>query len=432
MPFLIPTHKTRPITTQRLWAALRLTGWCLLAGGIGVAPVPVMAGFQLNLPPAAESPAPVVPLEPGQTPPDAGTPTQLPALSETTPGVPARSDLMPVPLAPVATLAPAMPAGMPVTVMPPLVVDRQDQGQPLEGFGRNIPMVVALKQILPANYGFTLEQGVSSATSVSWNGGKPWRAILSDMLAAARLAFQEDGQIIKISPVGLGGRPGMGLTALSREVKPDAPPAVPVVKEAPPVVVEKMPPMTPPPPESTPPRNIEPLQLPSLQPEADIAAADLPALGLPPVNQEKNPESGAASEDKAPIVKDHRPEAKPLALEPALPSIPPGELVAPSMNSMPPLQPTASEVWHAEPGDRLHSIIKKWCARAHVELVWATEYDYPVQASMHFSGSFEEAVRGLLTGFVEARPQPYGRLHDNPAVGQRTLVIETRGNTNND
>jgi len=62
--------------------------------------------------------------------------------------------------------------------------------------------------------------------------------------------------------------------------------------------------------------------------------------------------------------------------------------------------------------------------------VWSTEYDYPVQASASFSGSFEEAVRDLLSGFVDAKPQPFGRLHDNPSVGQRILVIQTRGNTN--
>ena len=84
--------------------------------------------------------------------------------------------------------------------------------------------------------------------------------------------------------------------------------------------------------------------------------------------------------------------------------------------------------WSVEAGTMLRETLEAWCRRAGVELYWSSEYDFPIRASATLTGSFEEAVRDLLTGFEGARPQPFGRLHVNPAAGQTLLIISVRGN----
>ena len=89
---------------------------------------------------------------------------------------------------------------------------------------------------------------------------------------------------------------------------------------------------------------------------------------------------------------------------------------------------SSADGWSAERGDTLHKVLTEWCRRSNVELQWLAEYDYPIEGSTHFNASFEDAVRGLLAGFDQARPQPIGELHTNSIAGQKVLVVQVRGN----
>ena len=87
------------------------------------------------------------------------------------------------------------------------------------------------------------------------------------------------------------------------------------------------------------------------------------------------------------------------------------------------------DTWTATRGDTLHKALQEWSRRAGTEFEWLAEYDYPLQASISFTGTYEEAVRSLLSGFEDAHPQPVAELHANPGAGQMVLVIQTRGNS---
>jgi Toxin co-regulated pilus biosynthesis protein Q len=87
-----------------------------------------------------------------------------------------------------------------------------------------------------------------------------------------------------------------------------------------------------------------------------------------------------------------------------------------------------SQTWEARPGQTLRALLQEWCARVGAELNWTAEFDYPIMASMNMTGTFEEAVRVLLTGFDGAKPTPRGRLHFNPAAGQSILIVTADGN----
>ncbi len=50
------------------------------------------------------------------------------------------------------------------------------------GFAKDIPLVMALRQIVPAQYAFSFSDGINPGVLVSWNGGKPWDVVLNDIL----------------------------------------------------------------------------------------------------------------------------------------------------------------------------------------------------------------------------------------------------------
>lgn len=51
------------------------------------------------------------------------------------------------------------------------------------GFGRDLPLALALSQVVPPEYAFSFATDVNAGESVSWQGGKPWNEVLNDMLA---------------------------------------------------------------------------------------------------------------------------------------------------------------------------------------------------------------------------------------------------------
>lgn len=133
---------------------------------------------------AAEAPVPLVPVRQMSAPPKAPV-----ALFEPAPEL-ARVE-RPAPVQNLETLAP--PAKL--NAEPLVEVSSSEEGQ-LEGFGRNLPLAMAVTQVLPAGYSVSFAKGVNPGDKVSWSGGKPWRQALSDMLASRRLAFKaEEGRI---------------------------------------------------------------------------------------------------------------------------------------------------------------------------------------------------------------------------------------------
>ena len=84
--------------------------------------------------------------------------------------------------------------------------------------------------------------------------------------------------------------------------------------------------------------------------------------------------------------------------------------------------------WTAARGETLHAVLSRWSEQAGVQLVWTSQYDFPLQASIALDGNFENAVRTVLGAFANASPRPVGRLHRQASYGARVLIVQTRGN----
>ena len=227
-------------------------------------------------------------------------------------------------------LMPHAPNDMGMVSAPQGTTTLTPSAEVVRGFAKQVPLAVALRQILPPGYGFSVDPDVDLGVLISFQGGKPWRDTLKDALEPAGLAMHEDGQMVTV------GRAENMVISTSLVAPHAMAPSQPV----------------------------------------DMPATE--AMSMAPTNE--------------PVV----------------------------------------EKWQASRGDSLHKIVQAWSERANVELNWLAEYDYPLQASVSFSGTYEDAVRNLLTGFQEASPQPIAKLHLNPALGQKVMIVETRGNNYSD
>jgi len=74
----------------------------------------------------------------------------------------------------------------------------QNLVEDVQGFGKNLPLVLALNQIVPSGYAYAFSQEVDPGTIVSWEGGKSWTAVLEEMLAPTSLdvTFNENRILI--------------------------------------------------------------------------------------------------------------------------------------------------------------------------------------------------------------------------------------------
>jgi hypothetical protein len=231
----------------------------------------------------------------------------------------------------------------------------------VHGFAKAVPVVVALRQILPSGYAFSIDPNIDMGTLVSFQGGRGWRETLHSAFVSVGLEFQERGQMVEVTYAG----------------------------------------------------------------DAHVSARQ--AIAVPY-------QSGA--------------EPRTLALPPSAMIAPASSVTVNETSMIPPMasQPTnittmgsdiggadlAEQTWTAERGASLHKILGEWAQRAHVEMNWLAEYDYPIDASVSYTGSFKDAVRNILAGFETAHPQPVAELHNNAALGQMVLIIQVRGNTGTD
>ncbi len=71
------------------------------------------------------------------------------------------------------------------------------------GFGRDLPLALALSQVVPAEYSYSFGLNVDAGTTVSWQGGKPWNEVLQDMLSQSGLRADLRGKQVMVKTAGL-------------------------------------------------------------------------------------------------------------------------------------------------------------------------------------------------------------------------------------
>lgn len=118
----------------------------------------------------------------------------------------------------------------PVQTMP--LPATQSNYQVVEGFGRDLPLVMAVRQIVPDQYGYAFAEGTPLNATVSWEGGRAWDQVLYEVLSPLGYKAAIGNQLVSVMP-----STASGLSASATYVQPA--PAVQVTA-APEPIVEKV------------------------------------------------------------------------------------------------------------------------------------------------------------------------------------------------
>lgn len=413
------------------------------------------AGFEWKGPLGA--PAPAAEAAPVDTQPnDDLTPVtswEKPADAAPAPMTAAPVEAMPAPV----TAAPANDVvAAPVAVEPASDV--------LTGFGSDVPLVIALQQVVPAGYQYSFAAGVNPGVSVSWQGGKSWQGVLADMLASQGLGYRIQNSAVIV-----------GNYASPEQTQQSAAPAAPEASDA------SLGMTAVPSDNASAPADTAPVAITSPAPEA-AAPVQSTVVSEKPVTIHREKRSsllerlgwtqGTKQEARENVVVPSEtaggnvpaaapaPEAAPApAAAPADTSMSADPVPAPVAESpavsnepqqlaaaTPParsaadaaMASSATEVgattataapamngsWKGTKGQTLRDVLKTWSDQAGVELYWSIDYDYRLSDDVATTGNYEQAVGGLLDKFASVRPQPYGQLHQS-ASGPRVLVVKS-------
>jgi len=72
------------------------------------------------------------------------------------------------------------PAGRPPLANHPQEPSERTRTVVASGFGHEVPLRFAVRQLLPKNWRVRYSQGVNPDRLVSWEGGRPWEFVLRD------------------------------------------------------------------------------------------------------------------------------------------------------------------------------------------------------------------------------------------------------------
>jgi len=378
----------------------------------------------------------------------------------------------PVAVAPVDPAAPS-PALAPFVAATPLP-EPVEAGDVLSGFGSDLPLVIALQQVVPAGYQYSFAEGVHLGQPVSWEGGKPWQHVLSDMLAKEGLGYRLQNNVVVVgyfppeeaapavnmmdapaaaeapvtwtepAPAASAPAPQAGEPVTIRRQKPGraaaapAPAAEAAEDMSAPVTATSAPAW-----QSSTDRTAGQSARAMSYPPAKSSTAPIAVTSAPPAAQNKisapeysaqEPLSVPPPMDMGVMSQDPPADDKPVdltALDAAVAEMAVEAAPAPAVTEAAPAQvPAKAPVvagkgdWSGQKGDTLRETLKNWSDSAGVELYWSIDYDYRLKKNVTLDGSYDQAVATLLDQFADVRPQPYGQLHQGKD-GPRVLVVRS-------
>ncbi|MFA7276860.1 MAG: TcpQ domain-containing protein [Pseudobdellovibrionaceae bacterium] len=183
---------------------------------------PALAGFEWTPPPSQEkvapSPAPNGPLTPEMdslpiapvTPVDQAPVVEMPVQPQAPeqtqiPAATPDSDYLPVPGAKTSSGLPDEPQILSNVPTEPHQKAPTPQQEPagaanvISGFGSDIPLALALRDIVPPSYPYAFEKSEYAGVRISWNGGLPWIKVLENSLTPVGLKATLNSDTLYIS-----------------------------------------------------------------------------------------------------------------------------------------------------------------------------------------------------------------------------------------
>jgi len=80
--------------------------------------------------------------------------------------------------------------------------------------------------------------------------------------------------------------------------------------------------------------------------------------------------------------------------------------------------------WVVKSGSNLRETLDNWASQEGWNLVWKTSREYPIQASVVFTGRFMEVSAALIRSFTKASPAPQAKFYGNKVIVVTTFEGE--------
>ena len=223
----------------------------------------------------------------------------------------------------------------------------------IQGFGSDMPLEIAVQQLVPPVYKVTFAAGVDASKTVSWQGGKAWRQVLNEAVASAGLTVRENGNELVVEKVG------MGEVVAAATVNPAPAAPVQVVNE----------------PAKT---GEAPINITTVAPVENAAPAEAVAI---------NVEATATVAEEAKAVEQAQVTEQ-----------------------------VQAKAWVVEPNRTLREVLQLWADEAGWKVVWNSNRDYQIESGAIFEGEFESAAGGLIRAFANANPPVVGTFYKNKTI----------------
>ncbi len=289
-----------------------------------------------------------------------------------------------VPVGPAPIEAPVPLTDAQITTAPVEMADSMNNdASVVTGFGSDLPLAIALQQIVPSDHQVSFAPEVDAGEIVSWQGGQPWPDVARAMLSSVGMAYDlKDGHVIHIKKAGDHQMPSA--QAILAEGTPPTPVAV------------SEPPAPPSPPVASAPEQSQPEQ-----------AETVEVRRTKPSTLWNRMKTSLETD----LIREPEPSKDVAASTPVVPES------WKSGSEMP-----ASGNWQVSEGENLSAVLQRWSEQEGIEFRWQPNYDYKLKKSASFGGDYASAVTRLLDEFAELSPRPTAQLYANPAH-PRMLVV---------
>ena len=230
------------------------------------------------------------------------------------------------------------------------------------GFGSDMPLALALRQVVPANFSYSFAESVNPGQRVSWNGGKAWFDVVREMVQPIDLNVEIRGRVVHLYPTQMN---------------------VPAVEAEPQPVVEEIEVQA----------ALSPMSITEQANAAPMMQEDEMLSPMPETARTAIRDPGESVEDVVDMA-ETAPEQ--IAFENAEPS------------ALQNIEPASGGplFWEAQKGESLKSTLSSWSETSNVELVWEADYDYKLDSSVLASGEFSEALSVVLSQAMEEGNTP--------------------------
>lgn len=256
----------------------------------------------------------------------------------------------------------------PVATASPATADHQTtDNEIVQGFGSDIPLAFALSQVVPAHYSYAFGDNVNPGYRVSWNGGRPWQTIVTNMIKPLGLEMRIHDNKLVIEKQGTTLKAPTSAAAIEKPA---------IVKTEPKVVIKRG-------------NIVDP------GPTSPATHSQAPSTGGPQMLIK------STSNDNDIITEAD--EDRPLA------------------------PPQQSRVWKAEQGKSLRSTLGSWSNQVNVGMVWNASQDPVVSSNLVVNGNYNDAINTLMTHGINGGTGITHSLlmHEGSDVA-KTLIIQDR------